>query len=84
LKIKRASSQNIQSNIQKEQMRFMRYSKTRKVLADRIRETRSLIKISVQQLNEGSPLAGYFVVTYTEQLIKLRQEAKNYGRNKLI
>lgn len=64
----------------------MNFSKTRKVLADRIREVRSLVRISVQQLNEGSPLAGYFVVTYTEQLGKLKIQASNYkqyrnGRN---
>jgi hypothetical protein len=56
----------------------MRYSKTRKGLADRIRELRSLIKISIQQLNEGSPLSGYFLVTYTEQLINLKKQAKIY------
>jgi hypothetical protein len=58
----------------------MSYSNTRKVLADRIRETRELIRISVMQLNEGSPLAGYFVVTYTEQLTKLKLQAKNYKK----
>ena len=54
------------------------YLATRKVLADRIREVRELLQISIQQLNEGSPLSGYFVVTYTEQLMKLKQQAKAY------
>jgi hypothetical protein len=58
----------------------MSYSNTRKVLADRIREVKELIKISVQQLNEGSPLAGYFVVTYTEQLGKLKLQSQAYKK----
>ena len=65
----------------------MRYSKTRQCLAHRIKEVRSLLRISVQQLNEGSPLAGYFVVTYTEQLINLRKQARIYkpnGRNQFV
>jgi len=64
----------------------MNYLNTRKVLADRIRQVRELLQISIQQLNEGSPLSGYFVVTYTEQLMALKTQAKSYkkyrdGRN---
>lgn len=57
----------------------IRHARARQLLAQRIKHLRKELRTSVKMLNEGSPMAGYFVVIYTESLAKLKASSKSYG-----